>query len=138
MSVRAFILKAEAVSEEGRTASVSAAAVGSGRAFGTVGTLRFPVCPAPVEAELSGSSVGGGSGGINPGGGEGGSAGGTGSPGEGRIREAAAMPRVPDRAAVKKTGLKRAAERGTAAVPEMAAEAVPQPKTGRWKMVGTA
>ena len=79
----AFILKAEAVSEEGRTASVSAEAVGSGRALGTVGALRFPVCPAPVEGELSGSSVGGGSGGINPGGGEGGSAGGTGSPGEG-------------------------------------------------------
>ena len=72
----AFILKAEDVSEEGGTASVSAEAVGSGRALGTVGTLRFPVCPAPVETELPGSSAGGGSGGTHPGGG-------SGSPGEG-------------------------------------------------------
>ncbi|MBP3439422.1 MAG: hypothetical protein J6K46_08930 [Sutterella sp.] len=47
-----------------------------------MGSLRYPVCPGPFEAELPGSSVGV-SGEEGPGAGEGGSAGGSGSGGEG-------------------------------------------------------
>ena len=78
----AFILRAESVSEDANTAKVSAVNAEYGRALGKVGSLRYPVCPGPFEAELPGSSVGG-SGEEGPGAGEGGSAGGSGSGGEG-------------------------------------------------------
>ena len=130
----AFILKAEDVSEEGGTASVSAEVVGSGRALGTVGTLRFPVCPAPVEAELPGSSAGGGSGGTHPDGGEGGS----GSPGEGSDSGSGGDAPGSGSGSGEEERPEAGGGTGNGGSAETAAEAVPQPRTGRWKMAGRA